>query len=416
MPHTVPEIADAPGRRPSDVPDDPADFDLVVADASWTWTERLFSPLADLGPRLLMLKACDWRNALQQRRPASDWLFPRRRRADQLWEQTLVLPPGWMKTYPSLGMRPLSWAVRSWREQLPRRRPLGLAISYPHYLFLRDLIRPDWLVYYNMDDYGLYWSSRRQSIARLERQAVLEADLSVFCARTRADQLADEVPVARDRIIHLPHGSPASSIAPRPQARPAAAPDDLAALPRPLLGFVGSLEDRLDWPLIARLAREFPGGSIVLVGQPPATAPGRAWYRDFQAAAQLPNVHLVGWRPQSEIGRYNASFDVCLIPYLADHPFNRASCPTKVMDYMATSRPVVSTDVPECRLYRHVFDVAETPDGFASAVRSILDRGSDDGRSRLRWDLARSRTWERTAETLLSEILSRTPRPSATVA
>ena len=44
----------------------------------------------------------------------------------------------------------------------------------------------------------------------------------------------------------------------------------------------------------------------------------------------------------ASVGRFNAAFDLCMIPYRADHPFNRASCPTKVMDYMATSRPVVS--------------------------------------------------------------------------
>jgi hypothetical protein len=46
-------------------------FDLVLADASWTWAEKRFAPLADLGVRLLMLKACGWGNALDQRRQRS---------------------------------------------------------------------------------------------------------------------------------------------------------------------------------------------------------------------------------------------------------------------------------------------------------------------------------------------------------
>src|SRR5262245_54210311 len=77
-----------------------ADFDLVVADASWSWTERLFSPLAELGVRVLLLKACDWCTALAQRRPARDWLWPARRVAPGIWEKRFILPPGWMKTYP----------------------------------------------------------------------------------------------------------------------------------------------------------------------------------------------------------------------------------------------------------------------------------------------------------------------------
>lgn len=396
-------VAAADGPRS----DDPTSFDLVVADASWTWTQRLFSPLADLGPRLLMLKTCDWRNAVQQGRPASDWFWPLRRRNDNFWERTFILPPGWMKSFPRLGMRPIARGVRRWREEAGSRRPWGLAISYPHYLHLRDLLKPDWLVYYNMDDYGLYWQSRRRSIARLERRVVAEADLSVFCARTRADELRDAVPEAADRIVHIPHGAPADGIASRPHHKPAPPPADLAHLPRPLLGFVGTLEDRLDWQLTARLADSFPNGSIVLIGRPPDPRFGQAWYPDAAATLDRPNVHVLGWRSQAEISVYSASFDVCLIPYLTDHPFNRASCPTKIMDYMATSRPVVTTAVPECRLHDHLFHVAESHDDFIQAVQQIVSRGSDDGRAEARWQSATAHTWNRTAEQLLDQILSR---------
>ncbi|HEV3120438.1 MAG TPA: glycosyltransferase, partial [Isosphaeraceae bacterium] len=379
-------------------------FDLVLADASWPWAEKRFAPLAELGVRLLMLKACDWRNALEQRRPARDWLWPTERLGPRLWQQTFVLPPGWMKTYPRLGMRPLARAIRNWRRSLDGPRPLALAISYPHYLYLRDLVRPDVLIYYNMDDYGFYWWARRKVVQELERRAVREADLSLFCARVRADELQQEVPDAADRIIHLPHGAPAGAIAESPQCRPGPVPEDIAGLGRPLLGFVGTLEDRIDWPLIEHLARAFPEGSVVLIGRDPAPAPRQKWYRSFQSAVERPNVHVLGWKPPHEIARYNAAFDVCLIPYLTDHPFNRVACPTKVMDYMAASRPVVSTALPECRLYAHLFDIAETPAAFTAAVREVVDRGSDDGRAPLRWETARATTWENTSAALLRHL------------
>ena len=377
------------------------DFDLVVADASWSWTERLFSPMHQMGQRLLLIKACDWRTAHNQRRPARDWLWPLRRVGEGLWERTFVLPPGWMKTFPSVGMRPLAWAAREWRRGLEGRRPLVLAISYPHYLYLRDLLKPDALIYYNMDDYAFYWSARREAVRSLEKRAVREADLSAFCAKARAEELRAAVPEADDRIIHLPHGAPASSIATAPRHRPGPPPADLAALPRPYLGFVGSLEDRIDWGLIDHLAREFPGGSVVLIGREPAPAPKLDWYRDYLRAASRPNVHRLGWKPQAEIGAYNAAFDACLIPYRTDHPFNRVACPTKVMDYMATSRPVVSTALPECQLYTDLFDVAESAPAFAAAVRRIVDQGSDDGRAALRWEAARASTWEHVSGRLL---------------
>jgi hypothetical protein len=387
----------------------PAPFDLVVADASWPWTERLFAPLADFGLRVFLIKACDWQNALRQQRPARDWLCPRRRRSERLWEQTFVLPPGWMKTFPRLGMRPISWAIRDWRRRLDNPRPLALVISYPFYLALRNQIRPDVLLYYNTDDYGLYWLSRRESVQRLERQAVGEAELSVFIARRRSEELREAVPEASERIIHLPLGAPSSAIAPGPQSDPGPAPADIAHLPRPLLGFVGSLEDRIDWPLVEHLAADFRDGSIILIGREPAPCPGKPWYRSYQRAVALPNVHRIGWKTQEEIGRYNAAFDVCLIPYRTDHPFNRACCPTKIMDYMATSRPIVSTALPECQLYDHLFEVVDAPAEFSEAVRAIVAQGSDDGRARLRWEAARAATWERTSAVMLRHLESLVP-------
>ncbi len=376
-------------------------FDLVVADASWVWTERLFAPLAEMGVRLLMLKACDWRSARSQGIRFQDWNTPLRQVGPNRWERSLVLPPGWMKTLPQWGMRPIASAIRSWRASLSEPRSLALAISYPHYLYLRDMVRPDALMYYNMDDYSLYWPSRAAVVRRLERQAVREADLSVFCARVRAEALAEEVPGSADRIIHLPHGAPLRNIPPMPLHQPSSPPPDLARLPGPRLGFVGSLEDRIDWPLVEQTARAFPTGSVVLVGQEPSPAPGERWYRDYLQAAALPNVYRLGWKPQSEIGAYMSAFDVCLIPYRVDHPFNRAACPTKVMDYMATTRPVVSTALPECQLYRHLFDVETSEDGFLEAVRRIVVRDGDDGLAGQRWTQARTSTWERTACRLL---------------
>ena len=71
------------------------------------------------------------------------------------------------------------------------------------------------------------------------------------------------------------------------------------------------------------------------------------------------------------------------------------------MDYMGTGRPIVSTARPECRLYEDLFPVASSNDEFIAAVGSILEAGSDDGRSSLRFDWARANTCGRVVERLL---------------
>jgi teichuronic acid biosynthesis glycosyltransferase TuaH len=69
---------------------------------------------------------------------------------------------------------------------------------------------------------------------------------------------------------------------------------------------------------------------------------------------------------------------------------------------MGTGRPIVSTAVPECQLYDHLFDVAPDTEAFIAAVRSIVASGSDDGRSAQRFDWARANTCRRVVDRLLS--------------
>ncbi|MBX6316689.1 MAG: glycosyltransferase, partial [Isosphaeraceae bacterium] len=318
-----------------------------------------------------------------------------------LWRQDLVLPSGWMKRYPRWGMRPIGRAIAHWRERCIPGGRLALVATSPFYLALRDLVRPDRFVYFNLDDYALYWPRWADRVAALERRAVREADLTVCVAHQRAEVLRAAVPEAAERVRHLPHGTPSRFLGAAPQPIPAEPPADIAALPRPLLGYVGSLEDRVDWALLARLADAFPSGSLVLVGRP--TPEGRApWQADRRRCLARPNVHAIGWRPQEAIDRYNRAFDVCLIPYRVDHPFNQACCPTKIMDSMGTGRPIVATALPECRLYSHLFDVVPDADAFLNAVGSILATGSDDGRAPLRHQWAREHTCAQVADRFLA--------------
>ena len=96
---------------------------------------------------------------------------------------------------------------------------------------------------------------------------------------------------------------------------------------------------------------------------------------------------------------------ICLIPYIVDHPFNQACSPTKIMDCMGTGRPVVSTSIPECRLYEHLFHVADD-NAFLESIRSVLDQDSDDGRAALRYEWALANTCAATASRLVDLIPS----------
>ena len=305
-----------------------------------------------------ILKACDWRTALEpEARPPGDWNRP----APTLLgptsagERSFVLPPGWMKSYPATRHAadcPRGACLRaSGTARSDRPRPLALAISYPHYLYLRDLLRPDAVIYYNMDDYALLLV---RPAARSMRQAGASGGprsrtCPIFCAKIRADGPFEGRPAGRSpgqASSTCPHGAPSirrSLDGPTGPPRRRARRRNSRTFPSPLLGFVGTLEDRLDWPLLgAGRAMSFPNGS----DRPNRPRAGVRRTRSRLVCAnirrRLPGRTCIGSGgvTQAEIAPLQRGVRRLHDP-LSRRPSvqPRLACPTKVMDYMATSRP-----------------------------------------------------------------------------
>ena len=387
-----------------------ADFSrlaLAIADINWFTTESLFREIDRQAVSILALRCMDYVNGW--RRGIYPWSSSCRPRpwGNNCFTRDLVLPSGWMKSYPRLGMRPIAKAIRGFWNHADSRSWRGLVLTYPHYLYLRDQLGPDVTLYYNIDDYALYWPKNAAQVRRLERQMVLRADATICVSGYRSQELRSAVPEAAERIHHLPHGTPAAFLPDEPCHRPAAAPQDIADLPRPLLGYVGSIGPRLDWPLMKRLSEAFPRASVVVVGEnPPFSRHREPWFMDSAEFSAMPNVHTIGWRPQAELPRYYEAFDVILIPYSQDNRFNRACSPAKIMDGLGSGRPIVATAIPECRLYGHLFDVAEEAGEFVAAVQSIIAAGSDDGKAGLRHAHAREHSCHLVADRVLQLLQS----------
>ena len=379
-------------------------WDLVVADSGWFTTANLFRETPPDRATTLLLRCSDYRVAWSQGKRPWSWNRPAAKLSATIWEQDLVLPSGWMKSYPRIGMRPIARSVRRWRRAKDgSANPLALIMTYPYYIHLARQLRPERLVYLNIDDYRLYWPRSAAQVERIEREAVQVADLTICTSRFRADELREANPKFAQKIHHLPHGAPSASIPAEPQRHPGPGPADIAHLPRPWVGYVGTLEDRIAWAVLDEVATTNPLASVILIGRVGPDGPTH-WQANRRRCLGRPNVHAIGWRDQAVIDRYNRSFDLGLIPYQTDHPFNIACCPTKIMDYMAAGRPVVATDLPECRLYHEVFNVVAEQD-FAQSVQTRLAGGPDDGRATLRWELAHRESCRNVASRLLDWIV-----------
>ncbi|HUQ81314.1 MAG TPA: glycosyltransferase, partial [Gemmatimonadaceae bacterium] len=159
---------------------------------------------------------------------------------------------------------------------------------------------------------------------------------------------------------------------------------ELQGLPKPVLGYFGVIDERLDYELIGRLAAEFPQGSIVFVG--PIVKVDR---NDLPNA---PNIHWLGQRAYTELPAFVKGFDVCLMPFALNAATEFIN-PTKTLEYMAAGKPIVSTPVPDVvRNFTPIVDVAPAGPEFIHAA--LMATRPDPARIEAGIARAAGATWE----------------------
>lgn len=162
-------------------------------------------------------------------------------------------------------------------------------------------------------------------------------------------------------------------------------PPDIANLPRPILGYFGVIDERLDYGLLRTLAETFTDATVLMIG-PTAKV-------DTASLPAAPNVHWLGQRPYGDLPAYVKAFDVCLMPFALNKATEYIN-PTKTLEYMAAGKPTVSTAVADVvRNFAPVVAVARSVGEFVEAVRASLLQPTED-RVKAGIALAAAHSWE----------------------
>ncbi len=142
--------------------------------------------------------------------------------------------------------------------------------------------------------------------------------------------------------------------------------DVLADLSHPRIGFVGSLDWRVDEDLVLSIAEGHKDWQILLAG--PRLG---GWGRRLR---HLRNVHWLGVIEASRVRAVVRGFDAAIIPYrLTD--WTRHCLPVKVFEYLAEGKPVVATDLSELDILKDVVNRVSA-ESFADALKRAL--GADN--------------------------------------
>ena len=137
--------------------------------------------------------------------------------------------------------------------------------------------------------------------------------------------------------------------------------DDITS---PILGYIGVIDERLDYVLIGKLAEAMPEATVVMVGPVVKVDP-----RELPRHA---NIRWLGQQQYDDLPTFTKKFDVCLMPFAINKATEYIN-PTKTLEYMATAKPIVSTPVADVvRNFTPVVAVADSLDEYVAAVRDAL--------------------------------------------
>ena len=242
-------------------------------------------------------------------------------------------------------------------------RPLVVWFYTPTPWYLLDLLPFPTVVYDVMDELASF-TGAAPDLPWREEQLLDRCDLVFAGGRSLYSARQD-----RHSNIHcFPSGVDPAHFA-TAFAPETIVPPEIASLPRPVLGYYGVIDERIDFDLLAGLARQNPSWSIVMVGPVAKMNPA--------SLPQAANLHYLGQQPYARLPAFLKGFDVCLMPF-ARNEATRSISPTKALEYLAAGKPVVSTPVPDVvASWAEVVRIAEDAAAFGRAVDEVLTESED---------------------------------------
>lgn len=173
---------------------------------------------------------------------------------------------------------------------------------------------------------------------------------------------------------------------------------DIADLPRPIVGYIGVVQDRVDVDLIKTLARKNPTKSFVIVGP--------VWHEsDAQSLREMTNIHLLGYKSYQEAPMYIQQFDVGLIPHKAS-AFVTSTNPMKLYEYLACGIPVVATASSGVDALKEYVYIADTPEDANRKLYLALQEDNAE-RRKARAKAIEEYSWANITQQMLDIVLTK---------
>ena len=163
---------------------------------------------------------------------------------------------------------------------------------------------------------------------------------------------------------------------------------------KPIIGYYGALAKWFDYDLIEEIAEKHSDWNIVLIGIDYDKS-----FSEHQHFKHLKNVFYLGTVEYKELVNYGNCCDVLTIPFLINE-ITLSTSPVKVFEYMSMEKPIVTTDLPECRRYKSV-QIAKNHEEFIE----LLEKNVKNKLTKKERDLLKKEALDNTWDSKVNEII-----------
>jgi teichuronic acid biosynthesis glycosyltransferase TuaH len=256
---------------------------------------------------------------------------------------------------------------------------------------LLQFFRYDKLIYEYIDDLTLFYYYTDE-MDQIHKKLMQKADLTV-CTATKL--LNNALPVAQKAILcenagdyEFFHKNKSCEINPL-------ICDEVKKYSC-VIGYYGCLAYWFDYETILEVAQKRPDWLFLFIGH------------DFDGTLTRldilnhNNILLIPAQPYKNLPSFVSAFDIETIPFLLNE-VTEATSPVKLFEYMASSKPIITSVLPECKKYQSIllYDDAES---FILQVEKAIGFKPDDLYYSVLEKEALENTWQIRVEKILNNL------------
>lgn len=247
-------------------------------------------------------------------------------------------------------------------------------------------LKPKLNIYQCIDDMTQEAYTARHG-ARNEEEVIADADV-VFVTSKNLHKLKSPL----NPNTYILHNAADLSIFSETLEKEFERPKEIQNVKGRMIGFTGNMDpNRVDYPLLKKIAESHPDKTLVLVG-----SINNEEYKTV-GLDKMPNVIMTGGKHIRELPKYLQHFDVTIIPF-RKNILTASIYPLKINEYLAAGKAVVSTDFSEdIRGFSDVIYLAEDEKSFMNLLDKAIGENSNE-KVEERAELAAKNTWTQRVE------------------